>query len=209
MATGPGSAVRSRWLRAAASLAVAVVALSACGDDEEPELTFEEQLVELEGRSLTPAEVAERVDVGETVCQMDDRILDELWQQLSDDQLEFQDLIIAELCPERAILYAGHTGRFVTEEAEESGVRTSTTRPTSTTATTTGPSTTRPTTTSIGATGTSGDQTDPSGSSTTISGTTPTSAADPGSTTTTTTATTVTTATTRPTTTAASSTAST
>jgi hypothetical protein len=208
MAIGPGSAVRPRWLRAAASLAVAVVALSACGDDEEPELTFEEQLVELEGRSLTPAEVAERVDVGETVCQMDDRILDELWQQLSDDQLEFQDLIIAELCPERAILYAGHTGRFVTDEAEESGVRTSTTRPTSTTATTTSPSTTRPTSTSIGATGTSGDQTDPSGSSTSISGTTPTSAADPSSTTTTT-ATTVTTSITRPTTTAPSSTAST
>jgi len=151
----------------AIALAVALSA-AACGGDDEPELTFEDRLVELEGRSLTPAEVAERVEIGETLCRMDDRVLDEMWQQLSDDQLEFQDLIVAELCPERAVLYAGHTGRFVTEEAEESGVRTSTTRPTSTTATTSRPSTTRPTTaTTGGVTGSSTDSSDPSTSSST------------------------------------------
>lgn len=207
MATGSGHPVRSRRWLAALPLAIVALMLSGCGDDEVPELTFEEQLVELEGRSLTPAEVAERVDVGQTLCQMDDRILDQLWQELTDDQLDFQDLVVAELCPERAILYAGHTGRFVTEEAQQSGVRTSTTRPTSTTSTT-GSSTTPPTTTSVGATGTSGDDTDPSASSTSITGSTSTSTVDPGSTPTTT-ATTVTTSTTRPTTTTTSATSST
>jgi len=155
--------------RRIAAVAVAVSLLAtACGGDDEPELTFEDRLVELEGRSLTPAEVAERVEIGETLCRLDDQVLDEMWQQLSDEQLDFQDLIVAELCPERAILYAGHTGRFVTEEAEESGVRTSTTRPTSTTATTPRPTTTRPTTaTSSGVTGSSTASSAPSATSST------------------------------------------
>lgn len=162
-----GTVGTSRWWGAVVALAIAVV-VSACGGDEEPELTFEDRLVELEGRALTPAEVAERVEVGETLCLLEDRILDEMWQQLSDEQLDFQDLIIAELCPERAILYAGHTGRFVTEEAEDSGVRTSTTRPTSTTVTTSRPTTTNATTaTTSGATGSSTDASDPDAPSTT------------------------------------------
>ncbi len=164
-ASGTSGPLRRRIL--AVALAVALPA-AACGGDDEPELTFEDRLVELEGRTLTPAEVAERVEIGETLCRMDDQVLDEMWQQLSDDQLEFQDLIVAELCPERAILYAGHTGRFVTEEAEESGVRTSTTRPTSTTVTTSRPTTTRPTTvTTGGVTGSSSESSDPSTTSST------------------------------------------
>ncbi len=164
-ASGTTGPVRRRIV--AVALTVCLLA-PACGGDDEPELTFEDRLVELEGRSLTPAEVAERVEIGETLCRLDDQILDEMWQQLSDDQLDFQDLIVAELCPERAVLYAGHTGRFVTEEAEESGVRTSTTRPASTTATTSRPTTTRPATaTTSEVTGSSPDSSDPSATSST------------------------------------------
>ena len=146
MAGGLTGPIRSRLRRVVPAVVVATALLAACGGgDDPPELTFEDRLVQLEGRPLTPAELAERAEVGATLCLLDDRVLDEMWQQLSDEQLDFQDIVIAELCPDRAILYAGHTGRFVTEEAEESGVRTSTTRPTSTTAAVSGP-TSRPTT---------------------------------------------------------------
>lgn len=166
-----GRVLRGRWPIVVTGLAVSFLVAS-CGGDEEPELTFEDKLVALEGRSLTPAEVADRVATGETLCQLDDQILDEMWQLLTDDQLDFQDLIIAELCPERAILYAGHTGRFVTDEAEESGVRTSTTRPEPTSSTAaTGPTTTWQGTTATGGTGTSSGQPDPSATSTTGSAT--------------------------------------
>lgn len=113
------------------------LSLGACGDDEEPELTFEDRLELLENRRLTPAEVAERAEVGEALCRLDDAILDGIWIKLDDDQLAFQDIVFASLCPERAILYAGHTGRYVTEEAELSGVVTSTSRPTTTSESTT------------------------------------------------------------------------
>ena len=154
-----------------------VVALGACGSDEEPELTFEDLLNELEGRELTPVEVARRAEIGETLCQLDDQLLDEIWQRLDDQQLDFQDIVISSLCPERAILYAGHTGRRVTEEAVQSGVRTSTTRPTTTTTTTIRTPTTRatagptPTSESSSTDSTGSGSTDSPSSSSTVAGT--------------------------------------
>ncbi len=144
MAGGLTRRNRSLSRRLSALVLALTLGAAACGGEEEPELTFEDLLVELEGRQLTLAEVSERAEVGATLCQLDDQILDELWQQLDEDQLDFQDIVFATLCPERAILYAGHTGRFVTEEAEQSGVRTSTTRPAPTTSTTPATTGTRP-----------------------------------------------------------------
>lgn len=109
--------------------------LAACGDDEPPELTIEERLATVEGRTLTAVEVEEQLALGATLCRMDETILDAVWFKLSDDQLEFQDVVFGHLCPERSVFYAGRTGRFVTEEAEGSGVVTSTTRPATTEAT--------------------------------------------------------------------------
>ena len=143
--TGGSARPIARSARRLLALLFATVALVACGSEEEPELTFEDRLNELEGRDLTPVELARRAEVGETLCQLDDQLLDEIWQRLDDQQLDFQDIVISSLCPERAILYAGHTGRRVTEEAVQSGVRTSTTRPTSTTTTTARTPTTRAT----------------------------------------------------------------
>ncbi len=117
-----------RWSRAAVVLVVVVLAATACGGDDEPELTVEERLAIIEGRALTPAEVNEKLSVGAALCRLDDPVLDELWQRLDAGQLPFQDFVFGELCPDRATLYAGHTGRYVTEEAEQSGVVTSTTR---------------------------------------------------------------------------------
>lgn len=118
-------------------VAGAVFAFYQFRGEAEPELTIEELLAEVEGRPLTAAEVSELLDVGQAVCELDEVILDELWRRLDDDQLDFQDFVFAHLCPERSILYAAHTGRYVTEEAEDSGVVPSTTRPTTTTARTT------------------------------------------------------------------------
>lgn len=127
-------------------LAVALVA-SACGGDEEPELTLEDRLELIEGRPLTAVEVADRLSVASALCEMDEPILDAVWRRLSEEQLEFQDFVFAQICPDRSIFYAGLTGRYVTEAAEESGVvtsttppiRTSTTAETATTVTTAGP----------------------------------------------------------------------
>lgn len=115
-------------------LALAVLA-AACGDDE-PETTVEEALAEVEGRELTQTEIDERLAVGATLCRLDDEVLDAVWQRLDDDQLAFQDVVFSFVCPDRATFYAGLTGRYVTEEAENSGVVTSTTRRSTTTTTT-------------------------------------------------------------------------
>lgn len=122
----------ARWLAAAVGLALLV---AACGADEEPELTLEDRLETLEGRALTAGEVADRLNTAEALCAMDDPILDAVWRRLSEDQLAFQDFTFAHVCPDRSIFYAGLTGRYVTEEAENSGVVTSTTPPIRTTAT--------------------------------------------------------------------------
>ena len=128
-------------------LVVAVVAVGAAvaiyrlRGDAEPELTIEERLELIEGRSLTAAEVSGLLDVGQALCDLDDAVLDEIWIRLDEDQLDFQDFVFAHLCPERSTLYAASTGRYVTEEAEKSGVTTSTS-----TAATSAPPSSRPST---------------------------------------------------------------
>ncbi len=115
-------------------LAIGLLA-GACGGDEEPELTLEDRLEVIEGRPLTAVEVADRLSTASALCEMDEPILDAVWRRLSEDQLEFQDFVFAHICPDRSIFYAGLTGRYVTEEAENSGVVTSTTPPIRTTTT--------------------------------------------------------------------------
>ncbi|MEM7274700.1 MAG: hypothetical protein AAF547_16565 [Actinomycetota bacterium] len=126
---------RGRILRKLLLILALGVAATACGGDEAPELTDAEVLAAIEGRPLTESEVAERLEVGATICQLDEPVLDAMWRRLDDDQLAFQDFVFERICPDRSIFYAGQTGRYVTEEAEDSGVVTSTTRPVSTTTT--------------------------------------------------------------------------
>lgn len=106
---------------------------AACGGEDEPELTTEEQLELIEGRPLTAVEVTDLLNVASALCDLDEPVLDAVWQRLSTEQLEFQDFVFSETCPERSVFYAGLTGRYVTDEAVNSGVVTSTTRPPSTT----------------------------------------------------------------------------
>ncbi len=88
--------------------------VSACTDDP-PEPTTGELLSELEGRELTAAEIAQREQVAQTLCRLDDRVLVEIWSQLSATQLEFQDFVFSRECERRSQLYAEATGRFAVE----------------------------------------------------------------------------------------------
>lgn len=124
-----------RGLRFCLLLLASVLVASACGGEDEPELTLEDRLEIVEGRPLTAVEVADRLSVASALCEMDEPILNAVWRRLTEEQLEFQDFVFAHICPDRSVFYAGLTGRYVTEEAENSGVVTSTTPPIRTTTT--------------------------------------------------------------------------
>ena len=107
-----------RWGRGSIPALVlsATVAFVGCSGSE-PELSDAEILNELEGRELTTAELAEREQVANTLCRLDDAVLVEVWDQLSAKQLEFQDFVFSRTCDNRSQLYAEATGRFaVTSE---------------------------------------------------------------------------------------------
>lgn len=89
--------------------------LGACTNDT-AEPTTADVLAQLEGRSLTPAEVAAREQVAQLLCGLDDEILTTVWAQLTSTQLEFQDFVFSRQCPERNELYARATGRFAVQE---------------------------------------------------------------------------------------------
>ncbi len=101
-----------------APLAIFLVLLlvaAACSNPE-PEITRAELLAEVEGRELSEAEVEERTQVMQALCRMDDAVLLEMWSEMNNEQLAFQDIVITEECPQRINLYATATGRFVADE---------------------------------------------------------------------------------------------
>jgi hypothetical protein len=101
----------------ATACVVLIVGAGACSGDGDDQSTAE-ILAELEGRSLTPAEVAEREEVATMLCGLDDEVLRRIWSQLDADQLEFQDFVFGRQCLTRSALYAEVTGRFATEQTE-------------------------------------------------------------------------------------------
>ncbi len=107
-----------RAFRFASVAALAFVAVS-CGSDGEDEASTEELLEQLEGRDLSPAEVAEREEVATLLCGLDDQVLIEIWGQLDTAEFAFQDIVFSRTCPERLSLYAAETGRFVVEDDQD------------------------------------------------------------------------------------------
>jgi hypothetical protein len=97
------------------TLLVGSLSVASCTDDE-PTLSEAEILAAIEGRELSEAEVAEREQVAAALCRMDDAVLIEIWSQLDNDQLEFQDFVFSRSCPERNGFYAESTGRFTDDE---------------------------------------------------------------------------------------------
>ena len=83
------------------AFAVAASLLAAgCGVGEE-ELTTEEQLEKLRGRTLTSSEVEDQLALADTMCAFDGRMLSAIWEQLDARQLEFQDWVFGQHCPAR------------------------------------------------------------------------------------------------------------
>lgn len=87
----------------------------ACSDDE-PDISRAELLAQIEGRSLSEAEVEEREAVARALCQMEDDLLRAVWANMNSEQLEFQDFVFTQECGDRNALYAASTGRFTSEE---------------------------------------------------------------------------------------------
>lgn len=90
------------------------ISAAACSEDE-PELTRADLLAEIEGRSLSEAEIEERNSVARALCQMDDDVLRAVWAEMDNEQLAFQDFVFTQECGDRNPLYADSTGRFATE----------------------------------------------------------------------------------------------
>ncbi len=94
----------------------AAIGAGACsGGDDEP--TTAEILATLEGRALTPAEVAAREEVAALLCGLDDEVLMRIWDRLDNEQLEFQDFVFGRQCQGRNSLYGQATGRFAVDGA--------------------------------------------------------------------------------------------
>ncbi len=104
----------ARTLFNTAVAVVLVFSVSACSDDE-PEVTRADLLAEIEGRSLSEAEIEERESVARALCQMDDDVLRAVWAEMDNDQLAFQDFVFTQECGDRNPLYADSTGRFATD----------------------------------------------------------------------------------------------
>ncbi len=106
---------RLRWLGASV---VIVLGMAACGEDV-PEPTFAERLQEFE-TDLTTEEVAEFEQLAALLCRTDPTVLVEVWKRSDTRQLEFHDLVVAQVCPDDLYqLYAGETERFAVDVAEE------------------------------------------------------------------------------------------
>ena len=94
---------------------VGVLGLAGCSESE-PEVTRADLLAEIEGRSLSEAEIEERESVARALCQMDDDVLRAVWAEMDNEQLAFQDFVFTQECGDRNPLYADSTGRFSTDE---------------------------------------------------------------------------------------------
>ncbi len=63
--------------------------------------TDAELLAGIEGRSLTPAEVASKLETADLLCSLDNEVLTRIWRQLEPEQLAFQEFVFTHRCPER------------------------------------------------------------------------------------------------------------
>ena len=116
------------------------VTVTACGEETQ-ELTVHQQLEKVAGRSLTPAEVDDQLQLAELLCGTDGRVLEEVWVRLDTQQLEFQDWVFGQHCPDRIAAYERMRG--------ELGTTSNTTTPTTAPETTTSTVTTGSTTTTV------------------------------------------------------------
>jgi hypothetical protein len=91
---------------AIAALWVAALAgpLAGCASGE-PDLTIEQHLAKLAGRPLSQTELDDRLELADLLCGFDRRVLERIWVRLDARELEFQDFVFGEHCPERISSY--------------------------------------------------------------------------------------------------------
>jgi len=99
-----GSSTMARKCRRVLAALVAAIlsaaALTSCGRNSS-ELTIHEKVEKVAGTTYTSSEIARQLEVADALCRFDRRVLREIWIQLSPQQMEMQDLLVAERCPER------------------------------------------------------------------------------------------------------------
>lgn len=86
---------------AASALTMLLVACGTAGS----ELTTEQLLGKLAGHSLTQSEINEQLEVADLLCGFDGRVLVQIWDRLNARQLEFQDYVFGQHCPDRLSIY--------------------------------------------------------------------------------------------------------
>ncbi|MFV0260044.1 MAG: hypothetical protein ACK5PP_16525 [Acidimicrobiales bacterium] len=97
---------RVRTVIGVLTVLAAAVPLGGCGlGAGTDETTRAEELSRLEGRPLSDAEVDEIMTLAGVLCGTDGAVLDRMWAQLDAQQLELQDYIFGQVCPERADFY--------------------------------------------------------------------------------------------------------
>lgn len=112
-------------------IATMTMLFAACGGQSEEGPTDAELLSALAGRTLTPAEVATRLETAELLCSLDLEVLQRIWLELETGQFGFQNFVFTHRCPDRELEF-------------RKAMATTTTVPPTTTTTTTAPL--RPTT---------------------------------------------------------------
>ncbi|MEM8925622.1 MAG: hypothetical protein AAGD35_19120 [Actinomycetota bacterium] len=88
-----------------AAIGLSAGALTGCGGGDE-ELTTAQMLAKLEGRTLTEEELTERLALADLLCGFENRVLLGVWERLDARQLEFQDWVFGQHCPQRLGAYA-------------------------------------------------------------------------------------------------------
>lgn len=94
------------------ALSIAVLGCSGASDDP---LTVTEALEAATGDALTAAEVSSLLESAEVLCSLSDSVLENVWASLDDNQLNFQDFVFSNQCPDRLDSYRAATGRLVQE----------------------------------------------------------------------------------------------
>ncbi len=91
--------------------------ISACSGGSNDPLSVTEALENATGQDLDAAEVTDLLESAEVLCGLSDSVLEDVWANLSEDQLSFQDFVFSNQCPERAENYSAATGRLVEESS--------------------------------------------------------------------------------------------
>ena len=98
------------------ALLLGALFLAGCGGADD-DLTLEEQLSKLAGHPLSVSEIDETLALADTMCGFDTKVLTEIWSRLDARQLEFQDYVFGQHCPDRLTVY--ETARLTTGAVPE------------------------------------------------------------------------------------------